>query len=150
MKRKFTFAAIWFFSAAVLSLGLAFNLHCLLSGQVQNCTVAVVDLLEAVMVIPEVRKLYLLLLALSAVAILYILLDSRPITVRSDMQQVTPTLQTPAAAGQGQFGTARWLSSKQYPMAFDEVLVDTGSPLIQQLMAEGRDDMESEANTYAL
>ena len=64
------------------------------------------------------------------------------IKYKSKMVHVCLDIKTPAAEGQGQYGTAHWLSKQDKEKAFTVVHVDINSPCLQQLKACGRDDLE--------
>jgi type IV secretion system protein VirD4 len=44
---------------------------------------------------------------------------------QSDLQKITPDIYTPVTAGQGQFGTAKWLKEKDFDCVFDYVILDS-------------------------
>lgn len=89
---------------------------------------------------------YLLLCALTALLILWVMLTGSYLNYRSDMQQITPDIQTPRAAGQGQFGTARWLDPKEITRFFGVWRVPQKDPAFQALLAAGEKDREEIIN----
>lgn len=146
MKRRISVAAICFLLLSAASLAAAYNIHCFLSGQPEQCTVSVVYLLEGVATLPEVRKWFLLLVALSALGTMLMCVDSKYPEVKSEMYSVTPGIKTPKAYGQGQFGTAQWLEPCHFSDAFEEVLVDVKTSQLRRLMEEGYDDLKGGAS----
>ena len=64
------------------------------------------------------------------------------------MQQIVPGVETPMPAGQGQYGTARCMPKERIPKAFTVIRIDSDSRLIQQLLAEGEDDLRYPHTTY--
>ena len=64
------------------------------------------------------------------------------IKYKSDMQYVTPDIQTPKAEGQGQYGTAHWLQPGDFDKAFYPVEIDAHSSLIWSLVEHGQDDLK--------
>lgn len=64
------------------------------------------------------------------------------IKYKSDMQSITPDIATPKAEGQGQYGTASWLDSRQYSGAFSAVKIDKQSLLIRELISMGDEDLK--------
>lgn len=75
------------------------------------------------------------------------MLSDRKPEYKSEMQEVIPgLLETPKAAGQGQYGTAKWLQPEQFPTAFHAVLLDRNAPLLKELIEHGMDDL-LEVNT---
>lgn len=45
-------------------------------------------------------------------------------TYKSDLMEITPDIKTPVPAGQGQYGTARWLTKKEIDRTFDHVVIE--------------------------
>lgn len=85
-------------------------------------------------------QFYLIFCALTALLIVWILFTGSYLNYRSAMRVVTPEIQTPAAAGQGQFGTARWLPKEQFRQFFGTWKVPEKDPVFQALLEAGRKD----------
>lgn len=69
------------------------------------------------------------------------LVNQYAIKYKSDMQHITPDIETPKAEGQGQYGTARWLDKSKYQSAFDLFEINDTDEWIEQLILHGRDDL---------
>lgn len=145
MKRRvITASAVMIFLSA-LSLLAAYNLDRVASGHRAECSW---DLLRALTGLGNQKVLifFLLFLALSATAVLFMLFEHSYIKYKSNMQIITPAIKTPKSEGQGQYGTARWMEKSEIPNAFTVVQTDANAPLIRQLIEEGRLDLEEKAD----
>lgn len=67
-------------------------------------------------------KIGICMLVLEIMGIWYLMVDDKQ--YKADMIQVTPDIRTPAPAGQGQHGTARWLSKKEIDQVFASCIID--------------------------
>lgn len=132
---------------AVISLYFSYNVHCLLLGNRDLCSANPLVLVSGLGE-PRIRTFFILCLIASALFISYMLIMQGYIKYKSDMQYITPDIQTPKAEGQGQFGTARWLKSTDFQKVFSKVKVDDSSDHIKYLKIHGYDDMK-EANNHA-
>lgn len=143
MKRKIPLALFLFSLLLACSLGASYNLHCLLSGRSEACTVQLLPILDGLRTIPETRKLFFILACSSALFILWLLAWHNAPEYQSRMRTVIPgVLELPEAAGQGQYGTASWLPASEFGVAFDPVLMDLQAPVLRELMDRGADDLE--------
>ncbi len=142
MKRKIIISCILMVIASVVSLYVSYNVHCLLSGNRGQCstdpTVLISGLSE-----PKIRTFFFIILIAVALAIFYMLVMQNYIKYKSDMQRITPDIETPKAEGQGQYGTARWLEIQNYTKVFSSVNVDRSSKMIKRLINAGHGDGES-------
>mgnify|MGYP002677758930 CR=1 FL=1 len=66
-------------------------------------------------------KLLFLMLALECMGIWYLAEDRTH--YKADLITITPDIKTPAPAGQGQHGSARWLREDEYDKIFDSVVL---------------------------
>lgn len=87
-------------------------------------------------------RFYLILCALVALLLLWVLFTSTYLNYRSDMQRITPDIATPCAAGQGQFGTAKWLRADKIGRFFQVWNVPKKDPAFQALLTAGAADKE--------
>lgn len=92
----------------------------------------------------QVRMMYLLFLAMLMLMLLWAIISSSTLNYRSDMQQVTPKISTPCAAGQGQYGTAKWLPKDEYKECFMEIEVQT---LLSHVVKDSKEEEEGENET---
>lgn len=68
-------------------------------------------------------KIYGYLIITIIMAFLYLFISDTK-SYKSDQVKITDTISTPVPAGQGQCGTARWLSKKEYDKAFSNYEFD--------------------------
>jgi len=61
---------------------------------------------------------------------------------QSHLNTVTPDIQTPAAVGQYQHGSAKWLTEKEKDKAFECFILDPNDKLIAELIQGGYDDLD--------
>lgn len=141
MKKKIILSCVLMLVAAVISLLISYNVHCLLSGSRELCTAKPAVLISGLGE-PRIRTAFLILLAAAALAIVYMLVMQSYIKYRSDMRAVTPDILTPKAEGQGQYGTARWLESSEFDGTFSAAKVDSRSLLLKELAYKGDEDLE--------
>ena len=68
-----------------------------------------------------------------------------PVVMRpyeSDLDTITPEIQTPRAVGQYQHGSARWMTDSEKDKAFDSYILDPHDPTIRQLLETGYDGLD--------
>lgn len=87
-------------------------------------------------------QFYFLLLAAVGLLLLWILFTGSYLNYRSDMQRITPDIFTPCAAGQGQFGTARWLPKRDIPRFFGVWKLSPKGDAFSDLLKAGIADKE--------
>ncbi|HEX2925474.1 MAG TPA: reverse transcriptase domain-containing protein [Ruminiclostridium sp.] len=58
----------------------------------------------------------------------------------SKLQCITPQIYTPVAAGQNQFGSARWMKEKEKAKAFETIIINTNDRLYELLIEAGKED----------
>ena len=139
MRKKIIPCTLMFLMLAVAALYIGYNADALLSGT-RACSTSFWVVLRGAFEIPKARAFVLLLIAADALFVIGTMMMQEYIKYRSDMRQVTPDIETPQAAGQGQYGTARWLEQSQYPKRFDTVQIDENSRVIRELIAHGYDE----------
>lgn len=89
-------------------------------------------------------KFYLFFLACWALLLVWAIVSSACIRYRSGMIRVTPEIQTPQAAGQGQFGTARWAGPKDLRRCYAAAAVR--GPMLKDLKNAGKADFAEVEN----
>ena len=139
MKRKIIFSCILLAGFTVIALYASYNLNYLLLRKRNMCSINPIVLIQGLND-SKIRTFFILFFIVGALLIIYMLFVQNYIKYKSDMQQITPALETPKAEGQGQYGTAKWLSKAKYEKAFAVVEMDDRSALIKDLVAHGRDD----------
>ncbi|CAK7075808.1 hypothetical protein [Tissierella sp.] len=63
---------------------------------------------------------------------------------QSDLMKITPNIFTPVAAGQKQFGSARWMKKEEKDKAFPICKLDKSDKSIEYLIKVGDSDMNQE------
>lgn len=86
----------------------------------------------------RIQKFYLLYLAVTALLLIWVLVSGSYLNYRSDMQHLTPDIATPCAAGQGQFGTARWMSPEHIGRFFGVWKIPKRRSWFRGLIAAGK------------
>lgn len=76
----------------------------------------------------------------SVLAVMFFLTNMRP--YESDLDTITPEIQTPRAVGQYQHGSARWMTDSEKDKAFDSYILDPHNPTIRQLLDTGYDGLD--------
>lgn len=67
---------------------------------------------------------------------IFTLIVSSSKSYQSDLMQITPEIFTPVPAGQGQYGTAKWLKKEQFDQVFDWVIIDRKKLLNGKVMLD--------------
>jgi len=124
---------------AVIALIVSYNLNFLLLRKHDMFSANPIVLIRG-LTDSRIRTFFIIFFIAGAILIFYMLVMQNYIKYKSDMQQITPEIETPKAEGQGQYGTAKWLNKKKYSEVFAVVDVEDGSELIKGLVAHGRDD----------
>ena len=141
MKRRLIAAAISLLLFSCLAVLGAHNIHQLLSHQLSFSWHISVCLLTIVKD-PLVRLWFLLLESCAFLAVFWMAFGREYIKYKSKMIHVCLDIDTPAAEGQGQYGTAHWLSKREREKVFTAIHVDCTTSKLQELMEHGRDDLE--------
>lgn len=138
MKKRIIFALILFVLLCGACLPAGYCLHAVLSRQKLELGFNLPQMAGAVFHTPEALRLWLLLCALCGLFCVWALVSSTYLNYKNGLYQVTPDISIPLPAGQGEYGTAWWLSLKQLNKAFTEVRVP--KDCLQELMAGGEQD----------
>ncbi len=139
MKRRLTAAAVMLLLFSLLAVCCAYNFHQVLSGQM-NLSPLLWICLQG-LAIPRVRTWYILLECFAVVAVVWMTFGRDYIKYKSKMRHVCLDIYTPEADGQGQYGTARWMTERELSSAFTVVQLDL-SPETRDLIEHGYDDLE--------
>lgn len=94
----------------------------------------------------QVLAFYLMFVALVAVFELWALMSGSNLDYRSGMLHLTPEIATPCAAGQGQFGTAKWLPQRKLGKVFSRWNVRRRAPALKELLKAGKADRKEIKN----
>jgi type IV secretion system protein VirD4 len=134
--------ALIFAIGCFVSIFFSTALHNILSGQMK--TLAFTGFFECVGSIAAERQHFMLFLCLSGfsliLSIVFFLTNMRP--YQSNLKTVTPDIQTPAAVGQYQHGSAKWLSDKEKDKAFENFVLDPNDKQIAELLRSGYDGLD--------
>lgn len=95
----------------------------------------------------RVQKFYLIYLAITALLLIWVLVTGSYLNYRSDMQQITPDIATPCAAGQGQYGTARWMKPEDIGRSFGVWKLPKRRSWFRELIAAGKQDYKEVQNS---
>ena len=141
MKKRIVVALLVFAAAALIVLPvLAADLHFLLLRDLPGLIWNPIEGWLLVVADQRVRQFYFLLLAATALGLVWILVSGNYLKYQSDMQQITPEISTPCAAGQGQFGSARWMRREEFGRFFTAWKIDTKDSTFHALIQAGTAD----------
>ena len=73
-------------------------------------------------------------------SVVFFLTNMRP--YQSYLRRITPDIETPAAVGQYQHGSAKWLTDKEKDKAFESFVLDPNDPQIKELLRSGYDGLD--------
>jgi type IV secretion system protein VirD4 len=141
-KPKLILCALIFLIGSFVSVFISTALHNILSGQMKSLAFA--GFFECIGSIAASRQHLMLFLCLSGFMLIlsgvFFLTNMRP--YQSHLNAVTPDIQTPAAVGQYQHGSAKWLTDKEKDKAFESFVLDPNDPQIQELLRSGYDGLD--------
>lgn len=141
MKRRMTAAAVMLLLFSCLSLVGAYNAHQLFSLD-GHFSLSLWRCLTGVAKAAPARHWFFLLEACALVTVIWMLFSRQHVKYESNTVQICPGIVTPVADGQGQYGTARWMSEQELASVFLSVRVDPNDELLRELRRAGRDDLE--------
>ena len=140
MKRWLIGIVVLVLAAALLLPQLAADIDFFFTKATDKLTMDPLEGWAAVLSGGKALGFYLFLTALAALLLAVVLFTSTYLNYRSDMQMVTPDIATPCAEGQGQFGTARWLSQKEADRYFGIWRISGRNKDLQALLEAGKND----------
>lgn len=141
MKKRGVAAALTLLLFSCLALIGAYNIHQLLSRQLLFSW-RIGTCLGAVLAVSAVRSWFLLLEGCAMLLVAWMAFGREYIKYKSDMLRVCPGIETPKAEGQGQYGTARWMTDKERDRVFSCVHLDWNAGKLRELTQHGYDDLE--------
>lgn len=141
-KAKLLVCGLLFLSGAVLNVFFSATIHGLLTGEITRLTLLPVwECLRSLFSSHRHLMLYLCLQGfVSVLAVMFFLTNMRP--YESDLDTITPEIQTPKAVGQFQHGSARWMTDSEKDKAFDSYILDPHDPITRKLLETGYDGLE--------
>ena len=141
-KPKLIICAVIFLTGAAVNVLFSTALHNILSGKMK--TLAMTGFVEGIQSIAENGRHFKLFLCLQGFALIlsvvFYLTNMRP--YQSHLNTITPDIQTPAAVGQYQHGSAKWLDDKEKDKAFESFVLDPDDKNIAELMRGGYDGLD--------
>lgn len=147
LKRWIIAGSLLLLAAGLLLPPLAADTHYLLLREMSNMTINPQEGWKLVLEDNRVLKFYLLYTAITALMLLWVLVCSNYLNYRSNMQQITPDILTPCAAGQGQFGTARWMKRTETSRFFGAWKIAKRQAWFRQLIAAGKASYKEVGNS---
>ncbi len=129
-KQKFIGAISMLAGLNLVSLYLAANIHSFLSTGSFYHTYHPLKVIVFVFK-TNALKFFGIFLLLSAMFLLHIFWMQKIYEVSNKSIEVTPDIKTPAVAGNGEYGTAKWLPKKQYGDHFSVVEIPSKSQITQ-------------------
>ena len=141
-KPKLMVCTLIFVSGAILNLFFSTAVHGLLTREITRLSLLPIgDCLASLFSSRQHMMLYLCLQGfVSVLAVMFFLTNMRP--YESDLDTITPEIQTPRAVGQYQHGSARWMTDSEKDKAFDSYILDPHNPTIRQLLDTGYDGLD--------
>jgi len=141
-KPKLIICGIIFFVGAIANVFFSTALHNILAGQMNTLEFA--GFFECIGSITANRQHFMLFLCSQGfvliLALAFYLTNMRP--YQSHLSAVTPDIQTPAAVGQYQHGSAKWLTDKEKDKAFESFILDPNDERIAELLRTGYDGLD--------
>lgn len=122
--------------------------HFLLSLETDKISLYPADGWSALIHLEKARQFYWIFLALTALLLGWVLVAGNYLAYRSKMQKITPDIRTPSPAGQGQFGTARWLNPKHIGRFFSIWKPARHAKWFKQLIAAGKKSHKEVKNAH--
>jgi len=141
-KPKIIMCICIFLVGCFVSVFFSTALHNILSGKMTTLKIA--GFSECISSIAASRQHLMLFFCLSGfmliLATAFFLTNMRP--YQSHLNTVTPDIQTPAAVGQYQHGSAKWLTEKEKDKAFESFILDPNDARIKELIRTGYDGLD--------
>ena len=141
-KPKLIMCAVIFLIGTFISVFFSTALHNILSRQMSTLAFhGFFDCIGSMAADRQHLLLYACLAGFSLIlSIVFFLTNMRP--YQNHLRKVTPDIETPAAVGQYQHGSAKWLTNKEKETAFDSFVLDPSDPQIKELLRSGYDGLE--------
>lgn len=141
-KPKLIVCALIFVAGGIGNIFFSSILHGLLSRQIE--TMRFIPLSECISSLTSSKQHFLMFVCLQGfiliLSVMYFLTNLRP--YQSDLNTITPDIQTPKAVGQYQHGSSRWLKDSEKEKAFRSFTLDPNDPFIKSLIKTGYDDLD--------
>lgn len=141
-KRRIIGIAVFLLTAGLLLPQIAADIHFFFSKEMDALTLNPLEGWTAILSGGNPLRLYLMLTAIVALLLLWVLFTGSYLNYRSGTWVVTPDIKTPSADGQGQFGTAQWLQPNQISRYYGVWKIPMKNNDFQELMKAGKKDKE--------
>ena len=129
---------IFILLGGIFSLFTANFLDSLLRFQDMSVSLSIADLLEN----REKLKLFFLIWGICCLLIVGSVLLQSGFNYRNKLVKIAPKIRTPAASGNHEMGSAVWMTNAEKKSCFTTVAIPRYHPVIQELIATGRDDLK--------
>lgn len=93
--------------------------------------------------VSRATQLWLLSVSFGLVCIISSIICSTSISVQSGVQTIAPGIRIPKSFGQGQHGTAHFLSKKKYSTVWSYITIKR-DPVIQDLINQAKQELDQE------
>ena len=125
MKKKFIALAVLFLFTMPICVYISNIIHLGLSGELTDFSmpefkIALINLFTN----DKQLKICLLLQGLFLLFFIFVLFIKKENIYESELINVTDKIKTPIAVGQGQYGTARWMTNAEFQEAFNKNILD--------------------------
>lgn len=143
-RRRYATAVLVFFFLSFAALEIAGNADPLLSGAAQSMSWNPLVLLRGLS--GRGILLWLLLIALGGLGVVWAMIGNVQLKYRSKLYEVLPGFAIPYPEGQGQYGTAWWLTETEQHRSFSSVLLPEKLELSAQLQEHYQQERRSIQN----
>ena len=141
-KPKLILCAVIFVIGCIVSVFFSTALHNILSREMR--TLAFTGFFDCIRSMAADRQHLMMFLCFAGfsliLAVVFFLTNMRP--YQSHLRTITPDIQTPAAVGQYQHGSAKWLDDKEKDKAFESFVLDPNDSQIKELLRSGYDGLD--------
>lgn len=140
-KSKLLISLLIFTGGAIVNLFFSTALDSLLSHRLTRLTILPIEYcIESL----TSKQHFLLFLCIQGffllLAVLFYTTDMH--SYKSELDQITPDIETPRAVGQYQHGSARWMQDDEKNCAFKSYVVNPNDKYIKSLIDSGYDDID--------
>ncbi|WFD10852.1 VirD4-like conjugal transfer protein, CD1115 family [Tepidibacter hydrothermalis] len=141
-KQKLIIAALIFLVGLWINIYFSTNLHFLLTKQMEVLSfIPIKDCMISMATSKAHLSLFLCLQGFSFLfAVFYYIANHKP--YQSELVEVTPQISTPVAAGQKQFGSAKWLTDKEKDTAFESFIIESNNDGFKPLLDANKRELE--------
>lgn len=137
-RRKFIIFIIMLVITIPICIYISNIIHLSLLGEFVNISnIEFWSVIESLVENEKQRNLYLLLQALFILFLIFVFYIQKDNVYESTLVYVTNKIRTPAVAGQGQYGTARWLTEHEHEEIFKKNILDREQQINNQRFDAG-------------